>query len=98
MSGIDSIGDGKTGLAERNRAEARSWFESLRDRICAEVEPLEREAPAELFSGAPAMFTYKPWTRGTGSGSGTGGYFCRIAARRVASVASKVYPRIARWS
>lgn len=74
MSEIDSIGDDKNGLAERHRAEAGRWFESLRDKICAEVELLEREAPAELFSGVPATFTYKPWTRATGSGGGTGGF------------------------
>ena len=46
----------------------------MRDRICAEVEALEREAPAELFPGTPATFTYKPWKRATGSGGGTGGF------------------------
>jgi coproporphyrinogen III oxidase len=46
----------------------------LRDRICAEVEALEREAPADLFPGEPATFTYKPWIRATGSGGGTGGF------------------------
>jgi coproporphyrinogen III oxidase len=61
-------------LAERQRAEAKVWFESLRDRICAEIELLEREAPKELFPGEPATFTYKPWQRATGSGGGTGGF------------------------
>ena len=53
--------------AEEQRDRAKIWFESLRDRICAEVEALEREAPAELFPGEPATFTYKPWTRATGT-------------------------------
>ena len=35
---------------------------------------LEREAPVELFPGKPATFTYKPWTRATGAGGGTGGF------------------------
>jgi coproporphyrinogen III oxidase len=61
-------------LAEQQRAQAKIWFESLRDRICAEIETLEREAPTALFPGAPAQFTYKPWTRATGTGGGVGGF------------------------
>jgi len=60
--------------AEQHRAQAKIWFESLRDKICTEVESLEREAPPELFPGQPAVFAYKPWTRATGSGGGTGGF------------------------
>lgn len=36
---------------------ARSWFESLRDGICAEFEAIEREA------GSDATFAYTPWNR-----------------------------------
>ena len=36
---------------------AREWFESLRDRICAEFEAIEREA------GSDAAFDYLPWQR-----------------------------------
>ncbi len=38
-------------------ARARTWFESLRDRICAEFEAIEREA------GSDTTFAYTPWTR-----------------------------------
>ena len=38
-------------------ARARNWFESLRDRICAEFEAIEREA------GSDARFEYLPWQR-----------------------------------
>ncbi|GHC93175.1 oxygen-dependent coproporphyrinogen oxidase [Novosphingobium pokkalii] len=38
-------------------ARARAWFESLRDRICAEFESIEREA------GSDAAFSYTPWQR-----------------------------------
>src|SRR5690606_26028997 len=38
-------------------ARAREWFESLRDRICAEFEAIEREA------GSDASFEYTPWRR-----------------------------------
>ncbi len=49
---------------------ARTWFESLRDRICAEFEAIEREA------GSDAAFTYTPWDReadGLAPGEGGGG-------------------------
>src|SRR3546814_16624924 len=36
---------------------ARDWFESLRDRICAEFEAIEAEA------GSDAAFEYTPWDR-----------------------------------
>ena len=36
---------------------ARTWFETLRDRICAEFEAIEREA------GSDASFHYTPWNR-----------------------------------
>lgn len=39
------------------QAAARQWFESLRDRICAAFESIEREM------GSDARFTYTPWNR-----------------------------------
>lgn len=38
-------------------AKAKTWFESLRDQICAAFESIEREA------GSDASFEYTPWTR-----------------------------------
>ena len=38
-------------------ARARAWFESLRDRICAEFESIEGE------TGSPAKFDYAAWAR-----------------------------------
>jgi coproporphyrinogen III oxidase len=49
---------------------ARSWFESLRDRICAEFEAIEREA------GSDARFDFTAWDReaqGQAPGEGGGG-------------------------
>ena len=74
MSDTDTISEDSAGVAEARRGEAKIWFESLRDRICAEVEALEREAPSDLFPDEPAVFTYKPWKRATGSGGGMGGF------------------------
>jgi coproporphyrinogen III oxidase len=46
---------------------ARDWFESLRDRICAAFEAIEREA------GSDAGFDYIPWDRTDADGSPGGG-------------------------
>ena len=53
-------------LDEQQQA-ARGWFESLRDRICAEFEAIEREA------GSGAHFVYTPWDRTDPDGSPGGG-------------------------
>lgn len=58
---------------DHEQESARDWFESLRDRICAAFEAIEREA------GSGAAFAYMPWERtdhegGPGAeGSGGGG-------------------------
>jgi coproporphyrinogen III oxidase len=49
------------------QAAARSWFEQLRDLICAEFEAIEREA------GSHASFDYVPWDRVDPSGADGGG-------------------------
>src|SRR3954464_15544089 len=46
---------------------ARDWFESLRDRICAAFEEIEREA------GSDGAFVYTPWERTDHSGEAGGG-------------------------
>ncbi|HWJ37692.1 MAG TPA: oxygen-dependent coproporphyrinogen oxidase [Sphingomicrobium sp.] len=46
---------------------ARDWFESLRNRICAAFEDIEREA------GSDASFTYTPWERTDVTGEPGGG-------------------------
>ncbi|MES2057538.1 MAG: oxygen-dependent coproporphyrinogen oxidase [Pseudomonadota bacterium] len=49
------------------QAEARGWFERLRDLICAEFESIEREA------GSDASFEYIAWDRTDPSGAPGGG-------------------------
>jgi coproporphyrinogen III oxidase len=53
-------------LDEQQQA-ARTWFESLRDRICAEFEAIEREA------GSDASFEFTPWDRTDPNGEPGGG-------------------------
>ena len=49
-------------------AQAKQWFEALRDAICAEFEAIEREA------GSDASFGYTPWQRDAVAGEAdTGG-------------------------
>jgi coproporphyrinogen III oxidase len=53
---------------DSEQAAARIWFESLRDRICAEFTAIEREA------GSGATFEYVSWNRDDDpDGSGGGG-------------------------
>lgn len=57
-------------LLDPQQQAARNWFESLRTRICAEFEAIEREA------GSDAAFVYTPWDReapGLTAGEGGGG-------------------------
>ena len=59
---------------EARRGRAKDWFESLQTRICAELEQLEAEAPADLYHGEPGRFDMRPWARETGVGGGIGGH------------------------
>ena len=49
------------------QSAAREWFETLRNRICAEFEAIEREA------GSDASFEYLAWDRTDHDGSPGGG-------------------------
>jgi len=52
---------------DAEQTAARTWFESLRDRICAAFEGIEREA------GSDAAFDYVAWDRVDPSGAPGGG-------------------------
>lgn len=52
---------------DAEQTAARTWFESLRDRICATFESIEREA------GSDAAFDYLAWDRTDPSGEPGGG-------------------------
>ena len=48
---------------ETQRATARAWFESLRDRICAAFEKIEDELSGTHSELAPGRFERKAWRR-----------------------------------
>jgi coproporphyrinogen III oxidase len=52
---------------DREQQAAREWFESLRDRICAAFESIEREA------GSDAAFGFTQWDRADPDGAPGGG-------------------------
>jgi coproporphyrinogen III oxidase len=58
---------------EERKARARTWFEQLRDEICAAFERLEDEAPGSLYPAAPARFVRSPWQRTDHTGAPGGG-------------------------
>ena len=62
------MSDVTTDLLALRQAEARAWFEALRDRIHAAFESLEDQAPSDLFPGEPGRFVRTPWTRPEGGG------------------------------
>lgn len=58
---------------ETRKARTRAWFEELRDSICAALEKLEDDAPADLYPGTPGRFERTPWERTDHTGSPGGG-------------------------
>ena len=62
---MDAIEDRKT--------RARSWFERLRDDICAAFEKLEDDAPASLYPLPAGRFARTPWERTDHTGQPGGG-------------------------
>lgn len=54
--------------SDDQRAAARSWFEELRDRICAAFEALEDGYDGPMKDRAPGRFERKTWERDGGGG------------------------------
>jgi coproporphyrinogen III oxidase len=61
------------GVIEDRKVRARSWFEALRDDICAAFEKLEDEAPGTLYPGSAGRFVRTPWDRTDSTGKPGGG-------------------------
>lgn len=70
MRGANRLKAGSMVDLETRKAQARAWFEQLRDRIIAAFEVLEDEAPERLYPGAPGHFEKTPWSRGEDEGGG----------------------------
>ena len=75
-------------MTERNppiedRKRARSWFEALRNDICAAFERLEDDAPAALYPGDAGRFVRTPWDRTDHTGKPGGGGVMSIMRGRL---------------
>ena len=70
---------------EARKARARSWFEALRDDICAAFETLEQTLPqtAPLADRAPGHFVRTPWPRTDHQGGPGGGGMMALMRGRV---------------
>jgi coproporphyrinogen III oxidase len=62
-------------VLDARKARARTWFEALRDEICAALETVETDLPkhAPLADRAVGHFVRTPWTRADHSGAAGGG-------------------------
>ena len=62
-------------LHDTIKAAARTWFESLRDELCAAFERLEADLPPDAPNGgmAAGSFVKTPWTRSDHTGREGGG-------------------------
>ena len=65
--------------------DAKAWFETLRDRLCAAFEAIEDAARDAASNAAmpPGRFAATPWTRPTADGSPGGGGEMRLMHGRV---------------
>jgi len=66
------------------KPQARAWFETLRDRICAAFEAIEAETPPDAMAERPAgRFERRPWSRPTEDGAHGGGGVISLMHGRV---------------
>jgi coproporphyrinogen III oxidase len=74
-----------TGQIEARKTRARTWFETLRDDICAALEAVEDALPAHApLAHIPAgRFTRTPWSRTDHSGAAGGGGVMSLMRGRV---------------
>ena len=68
---------------QRRKDEARAWFESLRDRICAAFEKIEDDLTGTHSELAPGRFERKAWRREAGPNEDRGGGVMSLMRGRV---------------
>jgi coproporphyrinogen III oxidase len=92
MTGKDQIKDQTiasplpdTAALGRRKDQARAWFETLRDDICAALQSIEDDLPktAPLGDRAPGRFTRTPWSRSDHSNLPGGGGVMSLMRGRV---------------
>src|SRR6516162_3999641 len=71
------------GQLEGRKAQAKLWFEALRDDICAAFERIEDDAPAALYGDGPGRFVRTPWSRTDHTGGPGGGGVMSMLKGRV---------------
>ena len=71
------------GQLDTRKARARTWFERLRDDICAAFESLEDAAPPALYGATAGRFVRTPWTRTDHAGAPGGGGVMAMMKGRV---------------
>jgi coproporphyrinogen III oxidase len=74
-----------SGKIEQRKAQAKAWFETLRDRIVAAFEAVEDALPATapLADHPAGRFVRTPWSRTDHSGAGGGGGVMAMMKGRV---------------
>src|SRR6202166_3529583 len=72
-----------SGKIEQRKAQAKAWFETLRDRIVAAFEAIEDALPATApLADRPAgRFVRTPWSRTDHSGAAGGGVMAMMTGR-----------------
>src|SRR5262249_7688985 len=70
-------------VLDGRKARARTWFEALRDEICAALETVETDLPmrAPLADRPAGHFVRTPWTRADHSGVAGGGVMGSMTGR-----------------
>ena len=70
-------------MQDERKTRARAWFESLRDRICAEFERIEEEHTGQLSERPPGKFERQNWSRPGEDGADAGGGVMSVMRGRV---------------
>ena len=71
------------GEIETRKARARTWFEALRDRICAAFEAIEDDHTGQLSDRPAGRFERKAWERAAEDGDDAGGGVMSVMKGRV---------------